>query len=96
METQTTDNITQENTNDSQANADLAVLNDTTADIDRMVGVVNTNLCTMVNQLNEIVEQQRKQAQDIQTIKTVAVFFLIVSLLALAPAIMTMIGGFFK
>lgn len=61
-----------------------------------MVGVLNTNLCTMVNQLNEIVEQQRKQAQDIQTIKTVAVFFLIVSLLALAPAIMTMIGGFFK
>ena len=94
METQNTDIVTRENTNDRQA--DLAVLNDTTADIDRMIGAVNSNLCTMVNQLNEIVEHQRKQAQDIQTIKTVAMFFLIVSLLALAPAIMMMIGGFFK
>ena len=94
METQNTDIVTRENTNDRQA--DLAVLNDTTADIDRMIGAVNSNLCTMVNQLNEIVEHQRKQAQDIQTIKTVAMFFLIVSLLALAPAIMMIIGGFFK
>lgn len=94
METQNTDIVTRENTNDRQA--DLAVLNDTTADIDRMIGAVNSNLCIMVNQLNEIVEHQRKQAQDIQTIKTVAMFFLIVSLLALAPAIMMMIGGFFK
>lgn len=94
METQNMDIVTRENTNDRQA--DLAVLNDTTADIDRMIGAVNSNLCTMVNQLNEIVEHQRKQAQDIQTIKTVAMFFLIVSLLALAPAIMMMIGGFFK
>lgn len=74
-----------ETNQENRLSAELAVLNDTAADVHAELTAINTNLAVMLESLQVMEEKQHKMSKDLKSVTTVAIVFLILTLISLIP-----------
>lgn len=67
---------------ENRTDAELAVLNDSAADIHAELTALNMNISLMLASLQNIEKKQQKMTKDIKSITAMLLFWLIISLIA--------------